>query len=380
MVGRLGPVITAADLLEGPRGRRFLLELLRLFLDERSGPGEHLHHVLFWAEYHLELARGDAGTLFGPGAPDPAPSEQELVDALRAAVDVADPSSVRPVHVLRALADAAAFARYWQQPDGEDVLLTRPGLGPELARLARVWAHAPAVDAVVSPGTSAVPWSTVFDGDHGLEPLRSTDPGDAARALREWRRALQAEVDAVSWRDRRRPVDARHGGEWWSTPPSELLVTTPSVPSHGPLGVWAVEDDMGWERATVAPAVPPTDARVLVLDGADDWAEVCRRWPVDVSWTTRRHEWYQTTGRDGGWVTPDWEGVARAYDAVELTVRCWLRAAGTAVPVDDDTASVIAGWTPGSTVWLRDPVPVVDVRRSVDLAFDRDDLQWHGTD
>ncbi|WP_439690852.1 hypothetical protein ACRQ4C_08705 [Curtobacterium sp. SP.BCp] len=375
-------MITAADLLEGPRGRRFLLELLRQFLDERSGPGEHLHHVLFWARYHLEGARGTAGTLFGPGAdrPEPAPRDQELADALRAAVDVADPSSVRPVHVLRALADTAAAARYWQEPDGEDVLLARAGLGPELARLARAWAGAPAVDAVVAPSDPAAPWSTVFDGDHGPEPLRSTAPGDAARALRDWRRALQAEVDAVGWRDRRRRVDARYGGEWWSTPPSGLLVTTPSVPSHGPLGVWAVEDDMGWERATVTPVVPREGARVLVLDDADDWAALCRRWPIDVSWTTRRHDWYRTTGRDGRWVTPDWEGVAEANDAVHLSVRCWLRAAGTAIPVSADAASVIAGWTPGSTVWLRDPVPPADVPRAVDLVFDNDRLQWHRSD
>ncbi len=152
-------MITAADLLEGPRGRRFLLELLRQLLDDESGPGEHLHHVLFWARYHLERARGTAGTLFGPGAdrPEPAPREQELVDALRAAVDVADPSSVRPVHVLRALADTASAARYWQEPDGEDVLLARAGLGPELARLARAWAGAPAVDAVVTPSDRGRP-------------------------------------------------------------------------------------------------------------------------------------------------------------------------------------------------------------------------------
>jgi hypothetical protein len=34
----------------------------------------------------------------------------------------------------------------------------------------------------------------------------------------------------------------------------------------------------------------------------------------------------------------------------------YLAAAGTAIDVDDDTASVIAGWAPDETYWLTDAV------------------------
>lgn len=372
-------MITAADLLEGPRGRRFCTELLRQVLDEDSRPAGRLREVFFWAGYHLDRARGESGTLFGPGAdhPEPAPGDDRVAAALGAAVDTVDPSTVRPVHVLRALADAATFARYWQEPDAEDLILVLPAVAPVLARLADLWAGTPAVAATVAVSDSRQQWSTVFDGPFGPEPHRDTDPGTAERLLNGWRRDLQQEVEAVRPRDLHGPVDALHGGEWWSTPPSGLLVTSAAVPDLGPLTLWAVEDDMGWERAVVTPVVARPDPRVLVVDGPDDWDGCCRRWPVDVSGTTRRHDWHHTTGRDGAWITPDWSGVAEEYDAVRITVRGWLRAAGRAIPVGADVASVIAGWTPGSTVWLRDPVPVLEPSRSVAMVFDRDDLGWH---
>ncbi len=46
------------------------------------------------------------------------------------------------------------------------------------------------------------------------------------------------------------------------------------------------------------------------------------------------------------------EAVAAEVDAVPLTVAGYLAAAGTAIAVDEDTASVIAGWDPDATFWL----------------------------
>lgn len=52
---------------------------------------------------------------------------------------------------------------------------------------------------------------------------------------------------------------------------------------------------------------------------------------------------------------PDWSEVARRYDAVHLTATGYLRAAGIAIPVDGDRASVLAGWDPDATCWLTTP-------------------------
>jgi hypothetical protein len=356
-------VITPEDVLAGPRGPRFCLELLRRVLDEETGPGEELHATLFWAEYHLGQARGDGGVLFGPGAagPHPHPSAADVAAALAAAVSTVDLTAVTALEALRAVADAAAFARYWQEPDTEDVFLASPELAEPLRVLAAAVAASPAVAELGVDHHDSPQWAVEFLAPDRPDPddtgAADTEPVTAARRVADWQRALLAEVAAVGARDRRRPAASRRGGEWWSTPPWGLLVTTAALDSDGPLGLWAVEDDQGWDRALVSPVTAPPDARVAIVDDAEDWADLCRVGAVDVSATTRRHDWYWTTGRDGDWVTPDWVAVAAAYDAVHLTFRGWLRAAGTAVPVDASTASVIAGWTPGSTVWLRDPQP-----------------------
>lgn len=371
-------MISASDLLVGPRGRRFCTELLRQVLDEESGAGEALHLAFFWADYHVDRDRGGSISLFGPGAdrPEPPPSAAELARAVDAAVEASEPRTVGLAHVARALAQTASSAMYWQEPDARDVLLAQPDLAPVVARLADVWASTPAVARLIDAPRSQRQWSVEFDDEHGEHPGSAAAPDHAARALVTWRRALEAELAAVRARDRRRPAASNVGGSWWSTAPSGLVATTATLGVLGPIGLWAVEDDLGWERATVAPVDPSPDARVLVIDDAEGWGDLCRRWSVDVSGTTRRHDWYWTTGRDGAWVTPDWSGVAEEYDAVHLTVRAWLRAAGRAIAVGPDTASVIAGWTPDTTVWLRDPQPVVDTTDAATWEFDGDDLGW----
>ncbi|SFA40070.1 hypothetical protein SAMN05444374_101432 [Rhodococcoides kroppenstedtii] len=78
----------------------------------------------------------------------------------------------------------------------------------------------------------------------------------------------------------------------------------------------------------------------------------------------KRHEWYRTTGRAGRWVIPDWLRVGEVYDGVHLTAAGYLSAATTEIPVDDDCASVIAGWAPDETYWFTDAARIVadDVR------------------
>lgn len=90
-------------------------------------------------------------------------------------------------------------------------------------------------------------------------------------------------------------------------------------------------------------------------DVPDDWAQLCRRFPLEIT-AQKRHDWYRTTGRDGRWVLPDWDAVAEVYGGVHLAVAGYLAAAGTAIDVDGDAGSVIAGWAPDETFSLTDDV------------------------
>jgi len=112
---------------------------------------------------------------------------------------------------------------------------------------------------------------------------------------------------------------------------------------------------------------------VLEIDGPEAWADLCGRFPLEVT-ASRRHNWYRATGRAGRWVVPDWSRVARHVDAVHLSVAGYLTTAGRAIPVGDDGASVLAGWDPDQTFWLSDVRPDPMSRRT--WRYDRDDDDW----
>jgi hypothetical protein len=341
-------VTVVEDLLAGPRGRRFCWEVVSGTVGDQPDDD-----TLFWASYWISVRRGEGVSLFGPGASDPrpAPSDDRVLAAVEALLDAADPSSATLDQALAALGRTAASAMWWQEPDTEDVLLGTV-VPPALhERIASAVAAAPGVQVLLAPVPTPRQWAVTPDAPGWGGPSRPAD-----ELLAEWRRELLDER-SHGLGD---PVTAPISGTWWTTPPSGLLDTTTERDGRGPLGLWAVEDHTGWERAEVAPATVEPSARIAVVDDVEDWAALCRAAPIDVTATARRHDWYRATGRDGDWVVPDWVAVTERFDAVHLTLRGWLRASGGAVPVDDTTASVIAGWTPDTTVWLRDPRPVLE--------------------
>lgn len=125
------------------------------------------------------------------------------------------------------------------------------------------------------------------------------------------------------------------------------------------------------------------DARTAEIRTPEDWAELCRRYPLDVT-AQRRHVWFETTGRKGRWVIPDWSRVAEEFDGVHVGLAGYLQTAGAVIDVgscfpgeghghlgeeseaiptagdtDDRTASVLAGWHPDTTFWLNDVIDTV---------------------
>jgi hypothetical protein len=299
------------------------------------------------ASSRLHPGSGPNGTAWGPRTAElERATPVAVASALRGTL-LADPE---PELVLHALSAAVDGAMYWQEPSGEDVLSATPAVREALERVASHVTGAPGVtwwaDPIARDDQHQVTWA----GE------ATPDQTSAAGRLARWR-ADVAQQEERARRERPSDPTAQYSGEWWSTPPFDLLRSTRSRPGYGPLGLWLVEDSQGWDQATTRAVSVPEHARVHEVDGAEAWAELCRAHPVEVT-AQKRHDWYRATGRAGRWVVPDWAAVAGEHDAVHLTTAAYLTEAGTPIPMDDDTASVIANWNPDETYWLGDaPVP-----------------------
>lgn len=324
-------------LLDGPRGRRLCLELATdLSPDVRNAafslayeldPGKGTSTVMF------ALSRDDSGD---PGFRGGTPTLEALAAALRAI----DASGLTSRQLAAALELSVATARYWQEPDGEDVLAGLPAVVDAFRPLAGQVLASPAWRSWSQPRRPeqwAIDWRSAEDP----APL----PRDPQQTLNRWAKEIRAE-EAQAARDRPQSVYANFSGNWWSSP-GRLLRTTGAIPAALNL----VEDSFGGKEATVIPVYG--SGRTFEIRRAEDWISLCRSFPLEVT-ASRRHDWFRTTGRDGRWVIPDWQLVAGEWDAVHLTTAGYLHTAGRALEVGADTASVLAGWNPDSTLWLGD--------------------------
>lgn len=320
-------------LLQGPRGRRLCLELA-------MEADQHIRRAVFDLGFNLDPGAGRSRVMLtlGSGEPEPVPAASSiagLADRI-AALELGVVDAAQAGHALQRAVDTA---RYWQEPDGEDVLAATQAVTDSLSHIAHLLSASPATQwwrRAAQPSQWAIDWRTAEDP----APL----PKSPHHTLAEWARRERA-AEILSARERPKDPRANFGGEWWSIPHG-LVQTTGGVPD----GLNLVEDSLGWEYATVFPV--GGTGRILEIQSTDDWVELCREFPLEVS-ASRRHDWFRTTGRHGRWVIPDWERVATRWDAIHLPVDSYLRLAGRALPVED-TATVIAGWDPDSTIWLTD--------------------------
>ena len=335
-----------ALLLAGPRGRRLCLEFARRHSVD-THDGAQLGEAIFYAAHDLDRGRGASTVLVSSGVDQHSLPKQSPEDIARllAVVPLTEPDEHA---LLSTLVATVNNARYWQEPDGEDVLAATPELRVPLARISAVLANLPHSAWWATPLARDTQWAVEFEPIPAGQGITRT----ASETLQRW---YAAQVDEEVAAKRERPFDPRAAlsGTWWSKPPTGLTRSTRSLDARGPAGLWLVEDNMGWDHATVRQLHVPEGARVFEIDSPGAWAHLCRRFPLDVT-ASRRHDWYRTTARNGRWVIPDWAQAAQNFDAVHLTVGGYLSTAGLAVPVENDLMTVLAGWDPDQTIWLTD--------------------------
>ncbi len=267
---------------------------------------------------------------------------------------------------LAALADAVAWAVYWQEPTENH--LVRPGVSLQ------------DVAERLAGGEATVGWEDpVALGDQHIVHLAV--PGHEEwtprpAGLRAGLAALADEAartypmhDRAGW-----PIDWRTvSAVWWSAPIMREGVHTTRAVDGVPFGLTLVEDDPGADRGRTWPVRTTRPPRVLEIGRPDDWVALVRRYPVDVT-AGKRGDWWRATGRDGGWLIPDWPAVADNWDAVHLSIAGYLTTAGRPLDVTEGYATVLAGWDPDATFWFDDLIELAGP--STGWARDRDSLRW----
>ncbi|WP_084073766.1 hypothetical protein [Demequina sp. NBRC 110052] len=343
----------AQTLLAGPRGRRLCLELALGWAHEPLHSDGEFSLAVFAAAYDLDPGRGTSRVIisFSEGGDGPERPPSASPADVATAWDALPLGTVDGERLLAAVVGSVDMARYWQSPDGEDVLLARPELADALIRTADAVIPSDASRWWDSPIDRDGQWVIEFDAD-SVDLPRPPARVDAEQVLSEWAarvREQEALAEALGARDPRRAAS----GAWWSTPPLPLLTSTRAHGSDGPLGLHWVEDGAGWDGAAARKLPMSPRLRVLEIDGAQAWIDLCRAYPLEVT-GLRRGTWQLLTGIDSRWVIPDWSAVSQDYDGVHLTVLGYLSAATRALAVGDGVRSIIAGWAPDETRWLVD--------------------------
>lgn len=433
-------LLTADELLASPRGRSLVFGLAgrpvwetdprclaegepwsdadRRYIEFRQAAGE--------AQFCIDAQRGNSGVTYTSGSKRPLrldrPEKQDL-NALIAEV-VETLGAIRPrepsqADLRGAMTEVIAGAMYWQPPHADALLAGCPAVRRALRPFAVALVDSGLLDSWPHSAVVRPQWVLAWDDeDHrnGLPAVFSVDPANgselagitradmdavddaepratSADLLRHW--LADSFADELRWRrefakDPHRQVS----GPWESVPPNDLWSSTGTWPDGTPVGLDLVEDDFGLERARACRLRINDDARIYEMHRPEDWAQLCRRFPLDVT-AQRRHVWFETTGRKGRWVIPDWARVAEEFDGIHVSLAGYLRSAGTVVDVgdaslveetpslptasntDDRTASLMAGWNPDTTYWLNDVI--AGVAEVVEWVYDNDADAWRQT-
>ncbi|MBM9463964.1 hypothetical protein JL108_10945 [Aeromicrobium sp. YIM 150415] len=318
-------MLDADRLLTGPRGRRLCFELTAEADDGLLGwvgdlttpePGS----APFVAAGSIWTRALQALRSALPSATEPTrmrdDADLEGFIAHLAAIEV----DLDARRLMRAFAASADRARYWQSPDQEDVLCAHPAVIEALRPIAeRVVAH-PAASWWSTPASAEQWW------------LVDPDLTDGEDVTDEW------------W----------EVGGWWSTP-MPAIHTTRAVDGLGPVGLWLEED--AFDHTRYEARLIDDGGAVLEISTADAWVELCRRHPREAPKDTAG-SWHDVTGWRGRWVLPDWRAVAHEWDGVHIQPVAYLEGATRALPIDDDTATMVAGWHPDATYRFGRPAVV----------------------
>lgn len=145
-------------------------------------------------------------------------------------------------------------------------------------------------------------------------------------------------------------VPENASGTWWSIP-RPALWTSRALPTVPALHLVCAEETSE-ERVTVWSLKISQAARVFEVREPSDWGQLVEMAPINVT-MSKLADWRRWTEREGPFYLPDWSVIAEHYDGIHVTVGGYLTTRSMPVRVADGY-SVLAGWDPDASLWLRD--------------------------
>jgi len=341
-------MLSAEDLLAGPRGRRFVLEFA--LACDRAATDPDAPSTLAWAVFDstrssLEADGRTVRLITGPQPYRPTYQRADVVRLLPATPLLPAEGEL----LTTALCRTVGSAMYWQPPDETDQLIAGADVREALRPIAEHLVSFPAVQDGDRPLHRDDQWLTSWSG-YEAGPIANPP------SLHQWREDIRRANERAE-RDHQLDPEANWSGEWWSAPPSGLANTTGRLPGGCPVGLVLIEDELGWRHASAQQVVPDESARIYEISSPDDWAHLCTQFPLEVTGRVGA-DWRQVTGQSRDWVIPDWCQIAASFDGVHLSVGGYLRSATRVIEVGG-AASMIAGWSPDVTWWLNNTFTLV---------------------
>ncbi len=143
---------------------------------------------------------------------------------------------------------------------------------------------------------------------------------------------------------------------WWSP----LLDTFIPRTTRGPLETAAAvelachEDAYFYQEGdlSVREFHPVAAPLVYEVKSTADWVNLVDRFPKTVN-AFKEQSWNDMFSTSGKWVEPDWEAISHDFDGVHVSVAGCLAAAYDPRK-SGSYRTVLAGWNPDQTVWLRE--------------------------
>lgn len=329
-------------------GRRFLLELIELAVDDVEWDGELREAVL--RVVPDELTTGDIHVLCGNE-----PGWRELAKLYTEKIGSIEPGGLTTARTAQAMEAVVDHAVYWQPPmSAADRMSMNPVFDGVIAQAAALFAESVGASFLAEDWDAEEQWWCYRD-------LNEAAGFRSQAGWNDWRESVVERENEHKAEAQRSAKPRPFSSTWWTSPGSPATHPMTAVAS------WE-EDSRGeseqWGQLVLHDA-NAGEFRRYVIDSVADWAELVQRYPLETTYTNR-WDWKDSVGAGGRLFAVDFAAMAKDWDAVTVTPRGYLAAAGMPIAVDipgvdDGGTTMLAGWNPGWTWWLTDNVVVPDV-------------------